>query len=113
MTPQALQSLQNGIYILTFINLIWTVSNIVNQLIGKAKTPNVRQDERITALETRMKAAEEHLNKDNIRLGQIEEGNRVTQQAILAIMRHDIDGNNMDQLREAESALQEYLINKR
>lgn len=98
--------------ICTLITITASVVSIVVNLIGKAKTPNIRQDERIAKLEARMDVAESHLDTDNKRLKQIEEGNRVTQQALLAIMRHDIDGNNMEQLREAESSLQEYLINK-
>ena len=55
---------------------------------------------------------EKHLDNDNKRLQEIEKGNRITQQSILALMRHAIDGNNLDQLREAESQMQEYLIQK-
>ena len=96
----------------TLITITASVISIIVNLIGKAKAPVTAQDERIAKLEARMDGAESHLNNDNKRLIQIEEGNRVTQQALLAIMRHDIDGNNMEQLREAESSLQEYLINK-
>lgn len=96
----------------TLITITASVISIIVNLIGKAKAPVTAQDERIAKLEARMDGAESHLNNDNKRLMQIEEGNRVTQQALLAIMRHDIDGNNMEQLREAESSLQEYLINK-
>lgn len=96
----------------TLITITASVISIIVNLIGKAKAPVTAQDERIAKLEARMDGAESHLNNDNKRLMQIEEGNRVTQQALLAIMRHDIDGNNMDQLKAAEIDLQEYLINK-
>ncbi|MCH4015025.1 MAG: hypothetical protein LKE64_11985 [Solobacterium sp.] len=96
----------------TLITITASVISIIVNLIGKAKAPVTAQDERIAKLEARMDGAESHLNNDNKRLMQIEEGNRVTQQALLAIMRHDIDGNNMEQLKAAEIDLQEYLINK-
>ncbi len=112
MSPQALQTLQTATYILTFINLVWTVTNIIIAIAGKAKAPNVRQDERITALETRMKAAEDHLDADNKRLQQIERGNTVTQKAILALMRHALDGNNLGALSDAERELNDYLVSR-
>lgn len=96
----------------TLITITASVISIIVNLIGKAKAPVTAQDERIAKLEARMDGTESHLNNDNKRLMQIEEGNRVTQQALLAIMRHDIDGNNMEQLKAAEIDLQEYLINK-
>lgn len=112
MNPQALEGLQNAITVMTALNLIWTVGNIISVIVAKVKSPNVRQDERITSLETRTEQIEKHLDNDNKRLQEIEKGNRITQQSILALMRHAIDGNNIDQLREAESHMQEYLIQK-
>ena len=112
MDPQVLESMQTAITILTVLNLAWTIGNIVSVIVTKVKSPNVRQDERITSLETRTDQVEKHLDNDNKRLQEIEKGNRITQQSILALMRHAIDGNNIDQLREAESNMQEYLIQK-
>ena len=110
MNPQALESMQTAITIMTVLNLAWTIGNIISVIVTKVKSPNVRQDERITSLETRTDQVEKHLDNDNKRLQEIEKGNRITQQSILALMRHAIDGNNIDQLREAESNMQEYLI---
>ena len=112
MNPQALEGLQNAITVMTALNLIWTVGNIISVIAAKVKSPNVHQVERITSLETRTEQIEKHLDNDNKRLQEIEKGNRITQQSILALMRHAIDGNNIDQLREAESHMQEYLIQK-
>ena len=112
MNPQVLESMQTAITIMTVLNLVWTIGNIISVIVTKVKSPNVRQDERITSLETRTDQVEKHLDNDNKRLQEIEKGNRITQQSILALMRHAIDGNNIDQLREAESNMQEYLIQK-
>lgn len=112
MDPQVLESMQTAITIMTVLNLAWTIGNIISVIVTKVKSPNVRQDERITSLETRTDQVEKHLDNDNKRLQEIEKGNRITQQSILALMRHAIDGNNIDQLREAESNMQEYLIQK-
>ena len=112
MNPQVLESMQTAITIMTVLNLAWTIGNIISVIVTKVKSPNVRQDERITSLETRTDQIEKHLDNNNKRLQEIEKGNRITQQSILALMRHAIDGNNIDQLREAESNMQEYLIQK-
>lgn len=62
--------------------------------------------------EARLKIHEEYFNNDNRRISSIEEGNRVTQKALLALMSHAINGNDVDKLKEAENSLREYLINK-
>ena len=67
---------------------------------------------KIDSIEARLKIHEEYFNNDNRRISAIEEGNRVTQKALLALMSHAINGNDVDKLKEAENALREYLINK-
>ena len=69
-------------------------------------------EEKMKVFEDRLKKHEEYFNNDNKRLLAIEEGNRVTQKAILALMSHAINGNDIDKLKEAENSLREYLINK-
>ena len=112
MNPEAMEAMQTAITIMTLTNLAWTVGNIISTVVSKLKSPNVRQDERITSLEARTTVIEKHLDNDNKRLQEIEKGHRITQQSILALMRHAIDGNNLDQLREAESQMQEYQLQK-
>lgn len=112
MDPQALQHLQNAIVVLTFVNLAWTVSNIAIAIVGKIKSPNVRQDERITALETNVAQLKEFLDNDNRRIKSIEAGNRVTQQGLLALMSHALNGNDVDKLEKARDDLQSYLISR-
>lgn len=93
--------------------------SIIISAVKKLKEPeNVQNnkirdmEERMKGLEDRLKKHEEYFNNDNKRLLAIEEGNRVTQKALLALMSHAINGNDTDKLKEAENALREYLINK-
>ena len=67
---------------------------------------------KIDAIEARLKIHEEYFNNDNRRISAIEEGNRVTQKALLALMSHAINGNDIDELKKAQASLKEYLINK-
>lgn len=106
--------------------VIWTVvlsgasaivllSNALEKIVKAvkaAKAPNVHQDERLDALEGRMDKVEGKLDHDNDRLKDIETGNRVTQRAILALLDHGIDGNNISQMQHAKEELQEHLINR-
>jgi type IV secretory pathway VirB4 component len=99
-----------------------TIAAAVSIVIGavkKLKEPeNVQNnkirdiEDKMKHLEDRLKKHEEYFNNDNKRLLAIEEGNRVTQKALLALMSHAINGNDTDKLKEAENSLREYLINK-
>ena len=77
-----------------------------------AKAPNVKQDERIALLEKRMDKADRKLSSDDDRLRDIEKGGRATQRALLALLDHGIDGNNIKQMQDAKEELQNHLINR-
>ena len=77
-----------------------------------AKAPNDQQNQRLDALESRMEKVEGKLDHDNDRLGVIDSGNRVTQRALLALLDHGIDGNNIEQMQHAKEELQDHLINR-
>ena len=93
--------------------------SIVVSALKKLKEPENIQNKKLQDLEDKMKdfddrlkVHEQYFNNDNKRLLAIEEGNRVTQQALLALMSHAINGNDIEKLKKAEDALREYLINK-
>ena len=85
---------------------------VIVTAVKKAKTPNRLQDERIEILEHRVDKHDELLGNDKRRLDKIDEGNRVTQRALLALLKHGIDGNDVDSMRKAESDIERYLIEK-
>ena len=51
-------------------------------------------------------------DNDNKRLKALEEGNRITQEALLALLGHAKDGNNTEQIIKAENDMKQYLINR-
>lgn len=94
---------------------IVTISGAITVLggwINKAKAPEVKQDERLTKLEKRVDKLEESTTNDGERLKQIEESNRITQRGMLALLKHSINGEDIDTLKRAEKDLEEYLITK-
>ena len=50
--------------------------------------------------------------KDFNRLNKLEEGNIVTQRALLALLAHGIDGNDIEAMRKAKAELTDYLIER-
>ena len=52
------------------------------------------------------------LNKDDERLREIENSNRMILQCLLVIINHDITGNGVEKMKTARDELQEFLINK-
>lgn len=91
------------------------LSNAVEKIVKAvkaAKAPNLRQDQRLEALEKWKETVDAKLARDNDRLGNIEEGNRASQRALLALLDHGIDGNNIKQMQDAKEALQDHLINR-
>lgn len=74
------------------------------------KKPKTDQDKRITQLEARVNAMEGFLRNDKQRLDRMDEGQHVTMQALLALLDHNLDGNNIDQMQKAKEALQKHLI---
>ena len=53
-----------------------------------------------------------YFSNDDRRFKEIEEGNKITQTALLALLKHSINGNDTKALKEAEKSLEDYLINK-
>jgi hypothetical protein len=77
-----------------------------------AKAPNDQQNKRLDALEEWKRDVDRKLLNDNAHLNAIDEGTRVTQRALIALLEHGIDGNNIKQMQDAKSELQNHLINR-
>jgi site-specific DNA-cytosine methylase len=55
---------------------------------------------------------DEYFARDLHRFEELESGNKLVQEAILALLSHAIDGNEVDGLKDAKKSLQKYLIDK-
>lgn len=101
--------------VLASASAITLVANAVEKIVKAvkmAKAPNLKQDERLDELEAWRRTVDSKLNRDNDRLDSIEEGNRASQRALLALLDHGIDGNNIEQMQHAKETLQNHLINR-
>lgn len=98
--------------ILTFVILISNFILMIAMWIDKIKSPWSKQDARIDCLENRVNDLYENLSKGQDRIKELEKGTVVTQEALLALMTHSIDGNHIDELTKARDDLQTYLTHK-
>lgn len=91
------------------------IANAIEKIMAARrawKAPNAQQDQRLDALETWRAEVDRKLNSDHDHLTNLDEGNRVTQRALLALLAHGIDGNNIEQMQHAKEELQDHLINR-
>ena len=98
--------------IATAVVLLSNAAEKIVKVVKAAKAPANEQNARLDALEAWREDVDRKLNQDNDRLVSIMESNRVTQRAILALLAHGIDGNNIKQMEDAQLEVQNHLINK-
>lgn len=101
--------------ILVICGAITTVGNAVEKIAKArkaAKAPNDEQNARLDALEKWKEEVDGKLTHDHERFESLDSGNRVTQRALLALLDHGIDGNNIEQMQHAKEELQNHLINR-
>ena len=97
---------------LAAIVLIGNAVEKIGKSVAAARKPTEQQDAAIRGMEVRMEAVERKLANDKTRLDAYEDGMRVSQQALLALLDHSLDGNNIKQMEEAKNAIQKHLLNK-
>lgn len=112
-TPAQLIAIASAIIVLS------TACGVIVNLINKAREPEKKQNDRIKALEDRadkfdgiIEKFREYFDNDDKRLKAIDEGNKITQTALLALLKHALNGNDTEALKVAEKNLEDYLINK-
>lgn len=101
--------------VLAICGVIVTLSSAVTVIVSgidRAKAPEKLQNDRLDLLENEVKRLDTLINKDSSRMAALEDGNRVTQKAILALLSHGIDGNDIAAMKDAKRDMEEYLIGK-
>ena len=121
ITPAELLSI-----VLAVCGAIITVNGaiaVIVNFVHKAKEPNKIQNERIDKLEEdvetindRLDRGDRHFLSDAERMSSLEHEVKTTNKVIIeslqALTSHAIDGNNIEQLKQSEKTLNNYLINK-
>lgn len=78
---------------------------VVISFVNKLKAPNKLQN-------TRLDRHDQMLNNDDIRLKTLEKSSTITIKALLALLQHGIDGNDIESMKKVKRELEEYLIGK-
>ena len=98
---------------------VGAVAALIVKLFNRVKAPEEKQNKRLDAIEKKLKAHDEVLDtfreyfiNDDNRFKSIERSNKITQGALLALLKHALNGNDVNSLKDAEKALEDYLIEK-
>ncbi len=100
---------------------VGAVIALIALIISKARSPEKNQNKRIEECEKEIegikaqmvenkKEVERKFKKDLERLDNLEHGTMIIQKALLALLRHGIDGNDIDAMRNARDELETYLV---
>ena len=93
-----------------FVLLANCAEKIVNA-VKVAKAPEQKQNDEIDDIKGRLKKVEEKLENDQKRIDDAKACNHVLTKGMLALLEHGINGNNIDQMRDAKNGVEAYLIN--
>lgn len=110
MTPREIWSVVA--WVAAAVILLSNAAEKITKAVRAAKAPNTQQNQRLEALEKWREGVDRKLTNDQRHLDAIDESNRVTQVALLALLDHGIDGNNTKQMQHAKEELQNHLINR-
>lgn len=100
--------------VLAVASAIVLLSNAIEKIVKAvkaAKAPEQKQNEEISDIKTRLEKVERELSMDDKRLKDARECNHVITKGVLALLDHGINGNNIDQMKDARHDVETYLIN--
>lgn len=84
------------------------ISNAIEKImkaIKAAKAPNEAQDKAIKNLDTRLEKVERHLANDNDKIQKMDLEHKAVLKALVALLDHSLDGNNVKQMQDAKKEL--------
>ena len=100
--------------ILALSGAVSTVGGAMEKIIKAVravKAPEQAQNTKIEDIESRLDKIEAKLENDKKQINDAKECNHVLTKGMLALLEHGINGNNIDQMRDAKNGVEAYLIN--
>ena len=100
----------------------WTVEQILGGLgiitalgagIKYLLTPVINYNAKQKEIVTKFLDTYEKLDNDNKRLNRLESDNQQILLTLLALLQHDIDGNDIEALKRRKAELSEYMVQHR
>ena len=93
------------------------VLDIIHKYIKKAKEPDAAQDKRLDEMDKRISAVEQGqlqhgaaLTRDLGRFNEIDEVNRLTLEAVRALLEAQLTGNNVAAMQKSKAKIDNYLM---
>ena len=100
--------------LLALSGAVTTVGGAVEKIakaVRVVKAPEQAQNNEISDIKDRLDKLESQQEKDESQIEASKECNRVLTKGMLALLEHGINGNNIDQMRDAKNDVEAYLIN--
>lgn len=100
----------------------WTLEQIIGGLglitalgagIKYLLTPVINYNQKQKEIDDHFEAIDEKLDNDNKRLLRLESDNQQILLTLLALLNHDIDGNDVDSLKKRKAELSAYMVQHR
>ena len=95
-----------------FINTVGTAIEKMGKAVKYAKAPSEELSKQVEDLQEWRKTVDGKLGSDKQALDDIQKGNQAIFQALLALLDHGIDGNNLKQMEDAKTNIIDKLIKK-
>lgn len=93
------------------ISTVGTAIEKIAKVVRAAKAPEKQQNAEIDEIKDRLDKVERKLENDKKQIADAKECNHVLTKGMLALLEHGINGNNIDQMRDAKNGVEAYLIN--
>ena len=100
--------------VLAAASAIVLLSNAVEKIVKAvkaAKAPEDKQNTRLDGIEKRLDRVEREILTEEKQIKDAKECNHVLTKGMLALLEHGINGNNIDQMKDAKADVNAYLIN--
>lgn len=101
--------------IISCAGAIGIIAKVVKWFRKPADTQKERVDDherRLDGHDDALKEIRQFLTRDKARLDKLEDGNRIVQQSLLAIMSHLLNDSDKEDLKRAKESLEHFLIEK-
>lgn len=91
---------------------VLTVWNMIESRVKAIKEPTQTLSSRVAVIESKIEEYEQRFKRDKEKIEEIEKGNRIIQRSLLAILNHDLIGDNVEEMTDVKKELENYLINR-
>ena len=95
---------------------ILTIAGVISigvKIYNAGKAPIEELKKEVEELKRKSEEHDNYFKCDKVRFDDIEEGNRIMQKCMLALLKHTKDDQDLEGINKAEKDLEEYLIDKK